>query len=409
MVFPRLRHNLEAFPADVSGRSMICFRDPLGFNSGMVFVPVELLEIIRMLDGEHSIEDIQLALMRSYGELVYKEIIQKIVDEMDEHLLLDSDRFNQVRDQIEGGFRNSPVRRSAHAGRSYWSDPEMLRRQLDGFFSPPEGSGPPSENSSSGKTVKGIISPHIDLRVGGSCYSWAYKELVESSDADLFIIFGTAHAQCNSLLTPTRKDFETPLGLMRTDKDFVDELERRYCNGAPIDDIGHRIEHSIEFQVIFLQHLLGGKRDIEIVPILCSSFHEFVRTNTQPDSAPVVKDFIRALNETIKSSGKKVCFIVGGDLAHVGLKFGDPFPAQAVLRRVGEEDLQMLRYVERIDAAGFFNFIQREGDQRKICGFPPTYMLLKTIEASEGKLLKYDQWSEEPTRSAVTYASMAFY
>jgi AmmeMemoRadiSam system protein B len=99
---------------------------------------------------------------------------------------------------------------------------------------------------------------------------------------------------------------------------------------------------------------------------------------------------------------------VGADLAHIGLKFGDPFAAQGILPRIEQEDLAMLQTVEAVDTAGFFDSISRDDDQRKICGFPPICTFLASVEATSGTLLKYEQWSEESTQSAVTYASMAF-
>jgi AmmeMemoRadiSam system protein B len=49
----------------------------------------------------------------------------------------------------------------------------------------------------------------------------------------------------------TRKPFETPFGRTRIDKDLVDELAVQPA--ALMEDYCHAVEHSIEFQVLFLQ------------------------------------------------------------------------------------------------------------------------------------------------------------
>jgi len=48
-------------------------------------------------------------------------------------------------------------------------------------------------------------------------------------------------------------------------------------------------------------------------------------------------------------------------------------------------------------------------NRRRICGFPPIYMLLSTLPASAGMVLKYDQSVEPATQSMVSYASVVFY
>ena len=49
------------------------------------------------------------------------------------------------------------------------------------------------------------------------------------------------------------------------------------------DELTHRTEHSIEFQVVFLQYLLGGRREFSIVPILVGSFHDLMESGDRPD------------------------------------------------------------------------------------------------------------------------------
>jgi len=63
--------------------------------------------------------------------------------------------------------------------------------------------------------------------------------------------------------------------------------------------------------------------------------------------------------------------------------------------------------VEKGDAEGMFRSIAAENDKRRVCGYPPIYMTLRCMENPEGKLLKYQQWSD--TDAAVTYAALAFF
>ena len=69
----------------------------------------------------------------------------------------------------------------------------------------------------------------------------------------------------------------------------------------------------------------------------------------------------------------------------------------------------MLQTVESLDAEGFYNSIQKNNGRRKICGLPAIYTMLSVLDASVGKLIKYDQSVEQDTQSVVSYASMCFY
>jgi AmmeMemoRadiSam system protein B len=188
----------------------------------------------------------------------------------------------------------------------------------------------------------------------------------------------------------------------------VEEIEKQVSTDLRMDEFAHRGEHSVEFQTVFLSYLFQGKRDISIVPILCGSFHEMVASRTSPMNEPEVTEFVSAVKRAVAECDKKVCFIAGADLAHVGPRFGDGQPIDdGMLKFVKSEDLRMLETVERVDAEAFFTNIGADMDRRKICGFPPIYTMLNVMEATSGKLLKYQSWPDP--NGTVTFASMAFY
>jgi AmmeMemoRadiSam system protein B len=94
----------------------------------------------------------------------------------------------------------------------------------------------------------------------------------------------------------------------------------------------------------------------------------------------------------------------------MGLQFGDRKGlGEYDLRILEESDREVLGYAERMDGEGFYSSILRERDQRKICGLPAIYTLLKILEAKEGKLLKYGQAFTPETQSVVSFASLGFY
>ncbi len=406
MDYPKLR-DVSVFPTQIQGQQVFCIQDPQGFSQKAVFLPPPLFFIVRLFDGKHSILDIQAEYMRKYGELIYREKIEEIVDQLDAQLLLDSQQFRDVLEREREDFRACPIREAAFAGMSYASDPIALRGQIESYFSPPDGPGKPRLENASGR-LKGIVVPHIDFQRGGPCYAFAHKEVRETSNADLFIILGTAHREMKNYFSLTLKDFGTPLGTAKTNKAFVEALSEE-CHGVLFEDeLIHKREHSIEFQLIFLQFLFPGK-PFEVVPILCGSFHEAIERSISPREIPQIQEFIEALRKVAQSGGREVCAIASADLAHIGVQFGDEAPASSMLSETRERDLEMLAYAEKMDAEGFYASIRREGDRRRICGFPSIYVLLNISDAGEGKLLKYAQSYNPETQSAVTFASLAFY
>lgn len=405
---PKLR-NIDAFPAEVSGQQVVCLRDPLNLSGKTLFVPIPAFFLISLLDGRHSIQDIQAEFMRRFGELLYRERIEALVARLDEHFLLESARFREMDRRIREDFEKSSVRPMALAGESYEADPRRLEEEIRGFFRTPGGPGDPAENGPRAG-LAGVVAPHIDFRRGGTCYAFAHKAVLEAPEADRFLILGTAHGPTRMPFALTRKDFETPWGTVETDREFLSEFERECPLNFYEDEFAHKTEHSIELQLVFLRALRPAGRPFRVVPVLCGSFHEAVARDSSPLDLPGVREFLEAARKVRSRQGRGLCVIASADLAHVGTRFGDPEPpTPAALQILKDADQRMLEPVRRRDPEGFFSFLRREQDRRKICGSSAIYTLLSLIESEDGELLKYDQSVEPNGQSVVTFASVAFY
>jgi len=254
-----------------------------------------------------------------------------------------------------------------------------------------------------------VISPHIDFNRGGSVYTWAYRELVESSEADVFVVLGVAHQRCTRRFVLTRNDFDTPLGPVRTDVGYVDRIAGLAGRHLFDDEPVHVPEHSIEFQAVFLQHLLGGRRDFRIVPILVGSFYDLMDRGVDPIENAEVRRFVEVLKAVEAESGRKVAYIGSIDLCHVGPEFGDLDPVgAATLDRVGAFDRTMLAKAAEVDPAGWFETAAEVGDRWRVCGLAATYVMLHTIGPARGRLLKYAQAVDARRTCCVSFASLAF-
>lgn len=407
---PKLRP-VDAFPAEYEGRALIALRDPQGYAEDMVLVPREVLAILGYFDGQHTILDIQQEYMKQFGELLYSDLVAQLVEQLDAHHLLDSPAFERFKLEAERQFRSSSVRLAFHAGAAYEEEPEALRRQLRALFDPPEGPGQPDPKLVNGPLM-GLVAPHIDLHRGGAGYAHAYKALAEAEPADLYVIFGVAHAGSEHPVILTDKDFQTPLGRVETDRELVAELRAGMPEDLFSDEISHKTEHSIEFQTIFLQHLFGGRHPFKIVPILAGSFHEMLCQEPDCPHTGEVERFVEALSKALRArreAGQRICLIAGVDLSHMGQRFGDLEElTPEFLERVQREDRVFLDHVLNRDPEALFDMIRTEQDWRKVCGFPALYLFLKVLPESRGTLLNYRQWADPPEGCSVSFASLAF-
>ncbi|HUT32513.1 MAG TPA: AmmeMemoRadiSam system protein B [Planctomycetota bacterium] len=422
---PKLRH-VEALPLRQRGRVFIQLHDPARISDKVLVVPQEMLFLLSLFDGTNTVQDIQAALLRQFGELVFAEKIQEIIQQLDDALMLDSRRFRARVGEIAEEFRRCPVRPPCSAGSGYPANPLELGATLDALLAlaeEPSGAGHGesrvTRHASSAtchsslatphSPLVGLIAPHIDFERGGPSYAHAYKALAEECPADLFVVFGTAHQAQNALFTLTRKSFETPLGTLPTNAELVEALASRYRRKPFAEELLHKNEHSIEFQVLCLQHVLRG-RQVELLPILCGSMERKVGSRKSPRHVAEIRDFLDALRDVLAESGRQVCTIAGADLSHVGRQFGDEYElTPQVMADVERADREMLAHVERLDADAFYDCVRADGNARHVCGVPPIYALLAATPASRCTLLDYRQATDYDLQRSVTFASLALY
>lgn len=402
---PRLRQ-VEVFPVEREGRRFVALRDTAGYTASVVMLPIQLVEILARFDGAHDVADIEAELTRHHGVTLERARIEELVAQLDEHGFMESPGFAARRAAIDGRFLEASTRPASHAGGGYPADADELRRAMDAYFEPPEGAGG-SGPAGGTPPVRGLIAPHIDFNRGGPAYTWAYRELRERSDADLFVVFGTCHTGMPDPWALTRKDYETPFGPLRVDRDVVEAVAARARQDCFGSEVAHRMEHSIEFQAVFLQYLFAARREIRIVPVLASFAHEAITAGRRPEDDPRVLRFLEALGETIAAAGRRAVFIAGADLAHVGPRFGDPTPVTpAELVGLARDDRATLASVEACDPAAFFDDAARDGDARRICGLSPIWALLRSLGDGAGTLRRYAQWPDP--EGVVTFASVTF-
>jgi AmmeMemoRadiSam system protein B len=397
---PRVRPGLAAAPEDRDGQFFVVC-DRLRLSEAEVRVSALELDCLQLFDGRHSLRDVQARVMQwTGGQIVPLDLFQALADRFDQALFLDGPRYRER--------AGSEVRPPSCIG-CYEGDPAALRRQLRRLFTGPGAAGLPGE-ARPRAGLRAALVPHIDYARGGATYTWAFKEVFEHTPAALFVIIGTSHYS-RYRFTLTRKNFQTPLGVVPTDQAYIDKLAARYGDGLFEDELlAHLPEHSIELEVVFLQYLYEGKRPIRIVPLVVGSFHDSVQQGRLPAEEDDIGRMIEALRAVERETPEPVCYLISGDLAHIGPKFGDRRPVSAPqLAHSRGQDQEILKAAAAADPAAYFRVIAAEGDGRRICGLPPTYTVLEAMRPRGGKLLHYDQYVHPRGFESVSFASVAFY
>ena len=252
-----------------------------------------------------------------------------------------------------------------------------------------------------------LLAPHLDPRREGPLMARAFLELGNRPAEPLrFVIFGTGHNMTGDFVALTRKHFETPLGKATCDTAFVDRLASALGEAAYRGELAHRDEHSIEFQVLYLQRRMG-ERPFTIVPILCGGFYHLLDEGRTPREEASVEALIAAVREAAGELGGRTVFVAGVDFSHVGPRFGDPKLNAEMASAIGDVDQAAITAACTGDAEAWFRAIAEKDDATRICGFAPTYAMLRCAEPGTGRNLGYAQSAEKDT-SIVSVAAIAW-
>jgi len=388
---PKIRP-LEAIPIETEEGKMVYLRDPLQVMDKPLIVNPATFFLLCLMNGSADVRDIQVAFLRRFGQLVQSAEIERLVKSLDDSYLLDNERFRARQAEMIAEFRAQTVRKPTSVGICYPADPEELKKFLWGFF---EDRPQPKD-----RRLSGFVVPHIDLRRGGRSFARVYREAAEGPPPQRALILGTCHSGQGLLFNATRKDFETPLGVVETDKDAVESLASACSFDLLLGEYSHKQEHSIELQTVFLKLLFP---EIKIVPVLVGSFAEFTEREGGPRGDERVESFVAGARKLLAEP----CWVIASaDLSHVGRRFGDEAPVSPSL--VESEDRALLEHVAAGDADGFHLHDVRTRGRYKVCGVPPIYVLLRILEGKGGRVVSYEQSPERETQSLVTFAGVVF-
>ena len=388
-------------PSPVPERPGLLIRDPHRFSDTTLIVPPVLVEALSFFDGRFTELDLRQFLVRLTGSLDVTDILQGLKDSLSRAGFLQDEEFARLREERIRAFVEAPHRAAAHAGSAYPDDPALLKETFDGYFR-----GAPGMAGSD--DLLGIAAPHVSPEGGWESYRDAYGALPPDCRDRVFVILGTSHYGEPEKFGLTRKNFVTPYGEARTEAALVDWLAARAPGAVKMDDLCHSTEHSIEFQVAFLQHIYGP--DIRILPVLCGPYAHSIYGSGMPEDDENVKRFLGSLAELHAREDGNLFWILGVDMAHMGRRYGDPFSAVAdrgEMEAVGRRDGGRIDSIVAGDCASFWDQVRENHDDLKWCGSSPFYTFLRAVPGARGEVRRYQQWNIDEG-SVVSFGAIAF-
>ncbi len=392
------------------GRVLV-LRDTQGVTEAQAVVPPMLVPVVARLDGRRTCEQVAAEASREIGADVPVDVVVRLAEELERGLFLQGEAFRAALARVEGEFAEAPVRAASHAGGAYHGERRALERYIeDDCLARANGAAARGD-----RPLIALVAPHIDPWRGAVGYGHAYAALEAAlpAEADTFVLLGTSHAPMRQPFALCRKAFATPLGNLEADLAVVDQLAACADGFDPYaDQINHKREHSLEFQAVFLKHVLRG-REARIVPILAGLGAQQT-SGERPDGDARVTRFVDGIRELIDARAGRVIVVAGADLAHVGPRFGDARAFDAEERaRLERADRGSLDRAIAVDPGAFWDDVARDLDERRVCGLAPIWSLLRGItgagSAARGRLLHYEQTVDREDGSIVSHAAIGFY
>lgn len=410
---PALRP-LQIMPVEIRGQQFLMAQDPMGLLAGpALLVPDPLLIVfLQMANGRTTLGEMAQRLTEATGQIIPTGMFERMTQQLDEALLLQSERYVQAlraRHEEYAKMPNRPYKTVAAKGKDRLA---MLKELGDEFrrhtMSP---LSPPAELDLPRGSVTAILAPHIDYARGGEAYAWAYRALKDcGTNARTFIVLGTSHRPAGAPFVATRKNYDTPFGLVETDTALLDEIAAAYGHELFVDEYLHADEHTIELQAIYLKRVLGD-REFRIVPILVDSFCDYTAHGEgSPMQYPEVADFVRTLRTVLDKHGDSVALIGGVDFSHCGPEFGHEQPNDAArVKEIETGDREALAAITAIDAEKFLETFRRDENARNVCSIATIWTVLEVMKGrANARVLSYQQANSTDKNSLVSFAAVAF-
>jgi len=271
---------------------------------------------------------------------------------------------------------------SSLAGSWYSNDPETLKKQFDAFF----------ENAKP-ETIENVIAlilPHAGYQWSGQTAAFGLKTTTKKYKR--IVVIGPSHrtAMEDIISVPRATHFETPMGQIPLDTEFIDKLLKfPMVQNVPH---AHHSENSVEMEIPILQYC---QNDFKLVPIVAGQ--------CSPEAAERAGAILRSLVD------EDTLVVASSDFVHYGRGHGYVPFTENIPEGIKKLDMGAYQHIADLDAKGFLEYKRKT--RATICGSVPIAILLSMMgEISRVHLIKYATSGEltGDFSNSVSYMSIAF-
>ncbi|HYB45040.1 MAG TPA: MEMO1 family protein [Nitrososphaerales archaeon] len=278
-----------------------------------------------------------------------------------------------------------PVRKPAVAGSFYPNDRSELQQLVRDCYLHPLGPGMPPPSAPTSAKVVSVVAPHAGYVYSGPVAAHSYLHVSSLRDPDLIIVVAPNHYGVGSGVSAYDSgSWETPLGSLKVDEASAKELAKD-TGIVDFDPVAHKLEHSLEVQLPFLQMIYGAS--VPILPV-CISFQD---QETTTALAAGVANIART---------RRTVLVASSDLTHYE-------PAEEAKKK----DTALISQILKMDVDGFYSTLERL--QVTACGFGAISTVMqasKQLGLGKAELLKYANSGDTTGDMAavVGYGSLRF-
>jgi AmmeMemoRadiSam system protein B len=245
------------------------------------------------------------------------------------------------------------IRKPAVSGRFYPAEPDELQKAVQDFL---------DLTQPSTKSI-GVIVPHAGYMYSGHVAGAVYSKIALPPRN---IILCPNHTGLGPPLSIMKAGaWQTPLGRMRIDEELCAALIEADPH-LEDDTAAHRLEHAIEVQLPFMQHI-GGPA-VRFVPITIGT-----------SNLERLQGLGGAVAEVVRRAAPEALIVASSDMNH--------YESDAVTR---VKDRKAIDQILAMNPEGLYKVVQRENIS--MCGYGPAVSMLtaaKLLDASNATLVKY--------------------
>jgi AmmeMemoRadiSam system protein B len=279
------------------------------------------------------------------------------------------------------------------AGQFYSGNREGLKEQVEECFQSDIGPGELPSRGDAKRDIIGCVVPHAGYMYSGPVAAHVYNEFAKQAVPETIVIMGFSHRGFGGLAALSNEDWETPLGVVKTDKETVEELSKD-CKLIDIDETAHIKEHSLEVQLPFLQYIYD---DFKIVPLSLHYAASDIVDEISECLSKIEKDFLVIASsdfthqETQESATKKDKKAISHILNMEEKRFLQTiYEHQETQESATKKDKKAISHILNMEEKRFLQTIYE--DKISVCGYVPIATCIATTKklgAKRAELLKY--------------------